>query len=208
MNDVVEIANRAISELKKSKEGHLRFGTPSFLAIAEDDKIETSIFSFNLKEAYIAVVILPYSYRVVTADDSSAFVIFIDSNGYCNDSITINGWTLMFETPKESSYRTYHRYATISKDEIELTLSTPNGSLTPDDFKQIWKYFKLISTNNECHALLPLVEELYDNEVEIKSLKREIICREHELFITQALLKANKELIENIKHLINSTKEK
>lgn len=206
MADFTTIANNAISELKRIKGDSLCFNVPTFLAIMADDTIEYSNLWLILKNAKIAVVILPYSYVVLTAKDSSAFILFIDDRGYCNDSIDINGWMLKFDTPKESLYRTYNRYAIISKAGYEVTLGTIHGTLSPDDFKRIWKYFKLISTINDDYALLPLVKELYDNEIAIDSLKKENIRKEYERFIIETTLKANQELIENLKQIINPIK--
>ena len=159
-----------------------------------------------LNEAKIAAVILPYSYLVLTSEDTSAFILFIDNEGYCNDSININGWELKFDIPKESSYRTYNRYAKISKNGHEITLRTACGTLDINDFKKIWKYFRLISTINEDYVALPLIKELYDNEVIIGSLKNENIRKEYERFRAETFLKANEELLENFKQIINTTK--
>lgn len=143
MPDFVTIANDAIAELKREKEKgkSLRFNTPIYFAIGADDTIEQSNLWLILKTASIAVIILPYTYRVITAEDSSAFVLFIDDKGHCSDSISVKGWNLRFDTPKESLYRTYLRYATISKGVHEITLQTPYGTLYSNDFNRIWKYF-------------------------------------------------------------------
>lgn len=206
MIDFASVANNAISELKRVKGDSLRFSTPTYIAIREDGTIDSSNLWLILKDAKMAVVLLPYSYVVLTAKDSSAFILFIDDKGYCSDSININGWNLRFDTPKEKLYRTYNRIATISKDGYEVTLKTPYGTIQPNDFKRIWKYFKLISTIHEDFASLQLYAELYDNDVKIESLKKENIRHEYELFKTEALLKANKELLENINQIIKSSK--
>lgn len=206
MSDFATLANDAISELKRVKGDSLRFNTPAYLAIYANDTIEYSNLWLILKDAAIAVVILPYTYKVITAEDSSAFVLFIDATGHCNDSIDLNGWNLKFDSPKEGLYRTYNRYATISKVGHEITLKTPYGTLTPDDFKRIWKYFKLISNINEDYVSLQLFRELYEHEVTIESLKTENIRKEYERFTSATLLKANQELLEYIKLMINSTK--
>lgn len=206
MVDFASIANNAISELKRVKGGPLRFSPPTFIAIKADDTIESSNLWLILKDAKMAVVILPYSYVVLTAEDSSAFVLFIDDKGHCNDSIDVKGWNLKFDIPKESLYRTYHRVATISKDGYEVTLQTPYGTIDPKDFKRIWKYFKLISTIYDDYASLPLYEELYDNDVKIDTLKKENVRHEYELFITEARLKANNELLEKLSQIIKTSK--
>ena len=172
MVDFASIANNAVSELKKVKGDSLRFRPPTYIAIASNDTTRSSNLWMILNEAKIAVVILPYSYLVLTAEDTSAFILFINNEGYCSDSININGWELKFDTPKESSYRTYNRYATISKNGYEITLRTPCGTLDTNDFKKIWKCFRLISTINEDYVALPLIKELYDNELVIESLKK------------------------------------
>ena len=53
---------------------------------------------------------------------------------------------------------------------------------------------------------LHLFGELYKHEVTIESLKTENIRKEYERFTSATLLKANQELLENIKLMINSTK--
>ena len=206
MVDFATIANDAIAQLKRVKGNSLRFSAPTYLAILEDDTLISSNLWLILKDAKKAVVVLPYSYVVLTAEDTSAFILFIDEKGHCNDSINLNGWNLKFDAPKEGFYRTYNRYATISKGGYEETLSTPKGDVTTNDFKKIWKYFKLISTINEDYVSLSLIKDLYDNEIKIESLKKENIRKEYERFTTQALLKANQQLIENLEQIINSTK--
>lgn len=206
MADFANLANNAISELKRVKEGSLRFYAPTYLTISKDDTINYSNLWLILKDAYVAVVLLPYSYTVLTAEDSSAFILFIDANGHCDDNIVINGWNLRFDPPKERYYRTYIRYATISKAGYKIVLKTPSGTVTPDDFQRIWKYYKLISTINDDYSSLQLYKELYDNEVTIDSLKKENIRKEYERFISESLLKANKDLLEKLKLIINSTK--
>lgn len=206
MVDFADIANNAISELKRVKGDSLRFSAPVYLAILADDTVKSSHLWLILKNAKTAVVMLPYSYVVLTAKDTSAFILFIDDNGNCNDSLEVNGWNLKFDAPKERLYRTYNRDATISKAGHEITLRTPSGTVTTDDFKKIWKYFKLISTINEDYASLQLYQELYDNDITIDSLKKENIRKEYERLHTETHLKANEELIENLKQIINSTK--
>lgn len=206
MIDFASIANFAISELKRIKGNSLRFNSPSYLAILADDTVESSNLWLILKDAKRAVVILPYSYRVITAEDSSAFILFIDENGRCNDSINLNGWNLKFDAPHERLYRTYKRYATISKEGYEIILETAHSIITLNDFKKIWKYFKLISKINEDYSSLQIFKELYDNEITIELLKEENIRKEYERFTTETLLKANEELIENLKLIINSHK--
>ncbi len=204
MVDFATIANESIVELKRVKGNSLRFNAPTYLAILEDDTVIFSNLWLILKEAKVAVVILPYSYRVVTAEDASAFILFIDEKGHCNDSIDLNEWNLKFNAPYESLYRTYERHAVISKAGHNVCLKISHGTLTTSDFKRIWKYFKLISTINEGYVSLPLIKELYDNDITIESLKKENICKEYERFTTEALLKANQQLIENLKQTNNS----
>ncbi len=203
MVDFANIANDAISELKRVKRKSLRFDPPTYLAILEDDTVIFSNLWLILKEAKVAVVILPYSYRVVTAEDASAFILFIDEKGHCNDSIDLNEWNLKFNAPYESLYRTYERHAVISKAGHNVCLKISHGTLTTNDFKRIWKYFKLISTIYEDYVSLPLIKDLYDNEITIESLKKENIRKEYERFTTEALLKANQQLIENLKQTNN-----
>lgn len=204
MVDFATIANDAIVELKRVKGNSLRFNAPTYLAILEDDTVISSNLWLILKEAKVAVEILPYSYRVVTAEDASAFILFIDEKGHCNDSIDLNEWNLKFNAPYESLYRTYERHAVISKTGHNVCLKISHGTLTTSDFKRIWKYFKLISTINEDYVSLPLIKELYDNDITIESLKKENIRKEYERFTTEALLKANQQLIENLKQTNNS----
>lgn len=206
MGNFATTANNAISELKKIKKDSLHFNAPIYFAIWENDTIEYSNLWYILDNASIAAVILPYSYTVITATDSSAFILFIDKNGLCTDSIEIDGWNLRFDTPSESSYRTYHRFATISNGIHEITLQTAHGRLTPNDFKRIWKYFKLISTIKEDYVSLHLIAELYNNDVTIENLNRETIRKEYERYATTALLKANEELLKNIKEIVKSNK--
>lgn len=203
MVDYATIANDAITELKRIKGKSLRFNAPTYIAISSDATINSSNLWINLKNANIAVVILPYVYRVLTAEDSSAFILFIDDNGNCNDSIDINGWNLKFDTPKECLYRTYNRSAIISKGGYEITLKTSHGTLTISDFKKIWKYFKLISAINDDYSSLQLYEDLYDKEVIIETLREKNVRKEYERYTTEALLKANENLLEKIKQIIN-----
>lgn len=205
MIDFASISNNAVSELKKVKGDSLRFRAPTYIAISSNDTIKSSNLWLNLNDAKIAVVILPYSYIVLTAEDTSAFILFIDEEGYCSDSIDVNGWNLKFDIPKESLYRTYNRYATISKNGHAVTLRTPFGTLDTNDFKKIWKCFRLISTINEDYATLPLIKDLYDNELVIDSLKKENIRKEYERLSTEAYLKANQEFIEKLRQIINIT---
>lgn len=204
MVDFATIANESIVELKRVKGNSLRFNAPTYLAILEDDTVISSNLWLILKEAKVVVVILPYSYRVVTTEDASAFILFIDEKGHCNDSIDLNEWNLKFNAPYESLYRTYERHAVISEACHNVCLKISHGTLTTSDFKRIWKYFKLISTINEDYVSLPLIKELYDNDITIESLKKENIRKEYERFTTEALLKANQQLIENLKQTNNS----
>ena len=89
MVDFATIANDAIAELKKVKGTSLLFGAPVYLAISADGSVESSNLWLILKNANFAAVILPYNYRVITAEDSSAFILFIDDKGKCTDSIDI-----------------------------------------------------------------------------------------------------------------------
>ncbi len=158
----------------------------------------------TLNNADIAAIILPYSYVVLKAEDSSAFILFIDNNGYCSDSITINGWTLKFDPPKETLYKTYHRDAIISKDGQEIALRISGNKLCVDDFKRIWKFFNFISGERVDFITLQLLENLYYKEIEIDNLRTDNIRKEYELITINAHLKANQELIENLKQIINS----
>lgn len=206
MSDFVAIANDAISQIKELKRNRLRFNSPIYLALYNDDHIEKSNLWFILKNADMAVVILPFEYRVITSESSSAYILFIDKNGICNDSISLNGWLLKFDSPKESTYRTYNRYATISKDGHEVTLSTPCEWVGAEEFKRIWEYFKLISTECSDYSSLPLYQNLYDKDVKIEALKADNIRVAYQCLTTSSLLKANEELINTIKQLINSNK--
>ena len=206
MVDFATIANDAIAELKKVKGTSLLFGAPVYLAISADGSVESSNLWLILKNANFAAVILPYDYRVITAEDSSAFILFIDDKGKCTDSIDINGWKLKFDAPIERLYRAYKRYATISKAGYEVILKTPHGIIAPDDFKRIWIYFRRISTINEDFASLPLYQELYDNNITIDSISKENVRKEYERFCAGFILKANEELLENLKQIIKSTK--
>ena len=152
----------------------------------------------------MAAIILPYSYVVQTAEDSSAFILFIDKNGYYSDNITINGWTLKFDPPKETLYRTKHRDAIISKDGQEIALRISGNGLNTNDFKRIWKFFNFISEKRVDFITLQLLENLYYKEIEIDNLRRDNIRKEYELITINALLKANHELIENLKQIINT----
>lgn len=206
MVDFAAIANNAISELKRAKGNSLRFNTPIYFAIYSDDSIESSSLWFILNDAKFVVVLLPYSYRVLTAEDTSAFVLFIDDSGHCSDSIYVNGWNLRFDSPKERLYRTYNRYATISKNGHEITLATPGSSVTLSAFTKIWNYFKLISNKKDDYAPLYLYKELYDKDIIIESLKNESVQKEYERLTTESILKANEALLERIKQIINLTK--
>lgn len=206
MVDFVTIANNAIAEIKRVKRGSLRFSAPVYLAISTHGSVESSSLWLILKNANLAALILPYKYRVITAEDSSAFILFIDNKGNCNDSIDLNGWKLKFDAPIERLYRTYQRSAIISKAGHKVFLKTPHGTITPDDFKRIWNYFRQISTINEDFASLPLYQELYDNNITITSLREDNIRKEYTLFCTEAIVKANEELLENLKHIVKSTK--
>lgn len=206
MVDFAAIANNAIAELKRAKGSSLRFNAPIYFAINADNSIESSNLWFILSDAKLAVIILPYTYRVLTAEDTSAFIMFIGDNGHCSDSINVNGWNLKFDSPKERFYRTYNRYATISKSGHKITLATPGSSVTLSTFTKIWSYFKLISNKNDDYASLYLYKELYDKDVTIESLKEENIRKEYERLTTESLLKANEALLENLKQIINKTK--
>ncbi len=206
MVDFAAIANNAIAELKRAKGSSLRFNAPIYLAINADDSIESSNLWFILNDATFAVILYPYTYRVLTAEDTSAFVLFIDDKGHCSDNIYVNGWNIRFDSPKERFYRTYNRYATISKSGHEITLATPGRSLTLSAFTKIWNYFKLISNKNDDYASLYLYKELYDKDIIIESLKNESVRKEYERLIAKSLLKANEALLENLKQIINKTK--
>lgn len=205
MVDFAAIANNAIAELKRAKGNSLRFNAPIYLAINADNSIESSNLWFILKDAKLAVIILPYTYRVLTAEDTSAFIMFIGDNGHCSDSINVNGWNLKFDSPKERFYRTHNRYATISKSGHKITLATPGSSVTLSAFTKIWSYFKLISNKNDDYASLYLYKELYDKDIIIESLKNESVRKEYERLTTESILKANEALLERIKQIINLT---
>lgn len=74
MVDFVTIANNAIAEIKRVKRGSLRFSAPVYLAISTHGSVESSSLWLILKNANLAALILPYKYRVITAEDSSAFI--------------------------------------------------------------------------------------------------------------------------------------
>lgn len=204
MPDFALIANDAIIELKNYKNDTLRFSAPTFLSITDEGTIRSSNLLLTLNNADIAAIILPYSYVVLKAEDSSAFILFIDKNGYCSDSITINGWTLKFDSPKETLYRTYHRDAIISKDGQEIALRVSGNKINTNDFKRIWKFFNFISEKGVDFITLQLLEDLYYKEIEIDNLRTDNIRKEYELITINAHLKANQELIENLKQIINS----
>ena len=200
MADIASIANQAITELKRVKT-NLRFRSPLYLAIQNETQIEHSNLWFILKDISLAVIILPYSYIVLTAEDSSAFVLFIEENGNCKDYLVRRGWTLKFDTPKESLYRTYQRQASISNGLYEIILSTPAGDLTIEDFKKIWEYFILISNISDDFSSIFLYKELYDKDIEIRHLKGNIIKNEYENYVLKTLHENYKKLLDNLTQL-------
>lgn len=205
MVDFAAIANNAIAELKRAKGSSLRFNAPIYLAINAENSIESSNLWFILNDATFAVILCPYTYRVLTAEDTSTFVLFIDDNGHCSDNICVNGWNLRFDSPKERFYRTYNRYATISKSGHEITLATPGSTVTLSAFTKIWSYFNLISNINDDYASLYLYKELYDKDIIIESLKNESVRKEYERLTTESILNANEALLERIKQILNLT---
>ena len=202
MGNLATIANNFIRELQRIKI-KLNFGAPIYFAIGDEYDVKSSNLWFILENTYMAAVILPYEYIVLTCDSSSAFTFFINENGVCNDSIEINGWRLQFDTPKEGLYRTYSRYATISKGSHCVSLST-NGTISPEDFKRIWEFFISITKIDDDYALLPLLEEIFRNKITIERLTRENIRIEYERYICQTQLKANEELLKTITELIKT----
>lgn len=136
-----------------------KFNNPTYVAISDKNIVSESTMPYILEEAKIAIILLPFVYKVWTNTDISQYVVFIDENQMPNDRISQGGWTLIFDEPKTSTYRTYYRKAIISNGEIELILPVKTP-ICIDDIERIWKIFTKAEGINDIKGI-ELLAELY-----------------------------------------------
>lgn len=136
-----------------------KFNNPTYVAISDKNVTSESTMPYILEEADSAIILLPFVYKVWTNTDISQYVVFIDENQLPTDRISNGSWTLKFDEPKTSSYRTYYREAIISNGEIELILPVKTP-ICIDDIERIWKIFIKTDDINDIKGL-ELLAELY-----------------------------------------------
>lgn len=116
MVSLKDLAVQIVNDWAKMKQGNINVFRPAkFFSLSLNGNVKESSLPYHLDKGDYAMVVIPFVYTVVTAEDSSAYVIFIDRDGNVDDSITINEWSLRFNEPLTAYYRTYDRHAYISK---------------------------------------------------------------------------------------------
>jgi len=149
---VLDLCAQKVSDIEK-------FNNPTYIAISDKNVVSESTMPYILEEAEIAIILLPFEYKVLTNTDISQYVVFIDENQLPNDRISQGGWTLKFDEPKTSTYGTYYRKAIISNGEIELILPVKTP-ICIDDIERIWKIFIKAEGINDIKGI-ELLAELY-----------------------------------------------
>lgn len=157
--DLSALAREVVQDITSQKEGLiLGFQPTTYIAITNDGDIEDSDFPYILKYADIGVILIPYNYLVISQEDYSQYVIFIDNKGIPNNKIRRKGWTLYFDTPITQSYRTYVRRAVFKNDRFELSLPV-HCIIEPVHFKKVWDIFVQLSEDVDMETLKQLGEE-------------------------------------------------
>ena len=156
--DFISLAKQVISDIMSVKEGSISdFYAPTYYAIMSNGEIEDSELPYILRYAEIAVVMLPYSYTMITKDWCSRYIIFIDGRGIPNNKIQHNGWTLKFDTPITDYYKTKVRYAIISNHNFEFILPVEEN-IEPTSFHKVWRLFSRLTPNTDFYEIKLLTE--------------------------------------------------
>lgn len=155
-----EIARQVVSDIKSEKEEAIyRFLPTLYIGIASNNEIEGSSYPYLLDTVPIAIIVISYSYQVITQDDQSAYIVFIDEKRIPSDRITKGEWTVRFNSPYTNFYRTYVREAIISNDEVKLVLPV-NPRIGVKEIEGVWNIFQKVRGNMTLEELA-LLGELY-----------------------------------------------
>ena len=97
MNTRKEIADDFEKEIVKKN--HICVYRTKYVAIDDKNQVDISSYAYNIEKSKYAVIFLIYSYTVVTQEDMSTFVLFLDDKGRIDSKLVIDGWEIKFNDP-------------------------------------------------------------------------------------------------------------
>lgn len=203
MNKFQCIANDYLAQIKSQYDcidkGSIKM---EYIAI-NDNSIKVSSTPYILDNAKVAIVIYYYSYLVWKQFDNNYFVLFMDTEDNIDSSLNIEGWKIEFSEPITSSYRTYGKSLTISKNNLSLSISVPKFDVG-EKFPKIWE---LINKVKQCDSQieLDLLGKLYEREEEIAHLEKDNFVLRYKNEVMEETMKSYKDLLSKIQELISTT---
>ena len=148
-----------------------------FVLISHDGTVKCSdcIDGEDFTNLDMAICIYRYDYMVVSCFDSSFLVLFVDEKGCHNNCYEQNGWTISFDKPKTSDYRTYnHRMCSITgPNGIKINAIYVAVSRSETMIAKIWKYF-VRAQKCTTQLELDLLYEVYNKDNTIEELSNKI----------------------------------
>lgn len=174
-----------------------------YLAINEES-VQSSSLPYILDDADIGLVIYLYDYVVIYKDDSSFFALFMTKDGKAEDYIEIDGWRLSFPRPQTGLYRTYSRYAYISKGNLRIGIEVSKYHVA-NEVQRLWNLFAIART---CNTQLELnfLKKMYEKDSDIKYLQGKNLILENNIEFLHEQINAYKNLLSKIEELVNRDK--
>lgn len=201
MDTITEIAKK-FPKLIKEQHPHIRIFETKYLTIDEDDVVRISSYPYDLEKAKIVLVICSYTYVVITQEDSSNFFLFMDQSGWKEDYYVIDGWTISFNRPCTSMYRTYSRECTISKDNLKISFYLRPAWEMAERIQKLWPYITEI-VKSKTQRELDYIHQAYEDNVEIEELKEKIQNLEYSQMVYREQIDAYKDILDKIRELVN-----
>lgn len=149
-------------DLIVSKNHHQRIVGRDFIGIMENgDATPISSTPIVFESTQYGLIISRYVYAVKSQDDYSFYAAFITPDGI-KEQLVENGWTLNFDVPITSMYRTYNRCCYISKGNLNIELRFKDL----DILTKIGDCIKFFRKAQDCSAQeeLNLLKNIYEQK--------------------------------------------
>ena len=200
--DIQSIYSTIINLKNSYRDSVLSYREIKYVGLYGDSATDPMDILDDLDDADVIVAFIHYSYSVQTNTDIDYLIAFFSKEAKCDSKISIDGWTLSFDTQHfNNANHTYNKSVIITNDFLRLNL-TMYPHLIPQDFDRIWKLFILCQS---CKTQLELdyLRKLYYQKTEILELKKESFRIKAENDQYKCLLNSYRELLNKIEGLLD-----
>jgi hypothetical protein len=201
MNTRKEIADDFEKEIVKKN--HICVYRTKYVAIVKKNQVDISSYAYNIEKSKYAVIFLIYSYTVVTQEDMSTFVLFLDDKGRIDSKLVIDGWEIKFNDPITFGARSYGRDLTVSKENLSFRLySHTDCENLVEWFAKMWKYI-VQAMSCKTQTEIKMIQDLVEKDEKIDKLENDIIEEKWENYQNEELIKNYKNLLNRIEEIVN-----